>query len=151
MVLAMASSGDGSPPDRRARWSARTIEVIRTGTPPTTQQRTLFDVPAARFELRDELGRGGMGRVVEAYDVTLDRAVAIKQPLDDDALMLARFEREVRITARLQHPGIVPVLEAGRDSQGRPYFVMRKFEGSPLADRVRDAKSVRARLALVPN
>jgi eukaryotic-like serine/threonine-protein kinase len=53
-----------------------------------------------------------MGRVFEAHDVALDRAVAIKQSLTDDADMLARFEREALITAQLQHPGIVPVLDA---------------------------------------
>ena len=92
-----------------------------------------------------------MGRVFEARDVALDRAVAIKQSLTDDAQMLVRFEREALITAQLQHPGIVPVLDAGRDADGRPYYVMRKIEGRPLSTVVTEARTVGARLALLPN
>lgn len=74
-----------------------------------------FDPPRReRFEERGELGRGGMGRVFEARDSALDRPVAIKQSLTDNEIDLARFERETLITARLQHPGIVPVLDAAR-------------------------------------
>ncbi len=92
-----------------------------------------------------------MGRVFEARDIALDRAVAIKQSLTDDVQMLVRFEREALITARLQHPGIVPVLDAGRDAEGRPYYVMRKIEGRPLATVVAEARDAGARLALLPN
>ncbi len=112
-----------------------------------------FDPPAPhhRFIEEAELGRGGMGRVFEATDTGLDRQVAIKQSLSHEPALLARFEREVRITAKLQHPGIVPVLDAGRDAQGRPYYVMRRIDGKPLAAAIVAAKTLEARLALVPH
>jgi serine/threonine protein kinase len=109
-----------------------------------------FDRPAERFELGAELGRGGMGRVVAATDVSLARAVAIKQVLSERPDDLARFEREVRITAQLEHPSIVPIHEANRDDSGRPYYVMRRIEGEPLAKRIQGA-DLPTRLAMLPN
>lgn len=109
-----------------------------------------FDPPRERFIERSELGRGGMGRVADAYDRSLDRAVAIKTIHTSSAFDLVRFEREAKITARLEHPGIVPLYDAGRDEQGHPYYVMRKVDGQPL-DKVVDQLDLEARLALVPN
>jgi hypothetical protein len=117
---------------------------------PIAPTPSVFDVPRPRFDEKAELGRGGMGRVVEALDRPLDRTVAIKHMLGTDGAGLARFEREVRITARLQHPGVVPILDVGRDDDGQPFYVMRKIEGEPLSDRVKAADSVRDRLALIP-
>jgi len=111
---------------------------------------SVFDPPRVRFDEQAELGRGGMGRVVEAIDLALDRPVAIKHLLATGDAELARFEREVRITARLQHPSIVPILDAGRDAQGRPFYIMRKIDGEPLSARVAAATTVRDRIALVP-
>ena len=108
-----------------------------------------FDRPVERFELGEELGRGGMGRVVAATDVSLARSVAIKQVLSDRPDDLVRFEREVRITAELEHPSIVPIHEAARDAEGRPYYVMRRIEGDPLTARL--SGDLRSRLALLPN
>src|SRR5262245_53603541 len=70
-------------------------------------------VERAGYEIGDELGRGGLGRVLRARDRVLGRPVALKELLarDGDA---ARFAREALITARLQHPSIVPVYQAGR-------------------------------------
>jgi hypothetical protein len=135
-------------PDRR--WEQSTVDATR-GEGGKDDEPSPFD-PAAgdRFVERGELGRGGMGRVYEADDTLLDRPVAIKQSLTDDAEMRARFLREVRITARLQHPGIVPVLDAGRDADGRPYYVMRKIDGTPLGD-VIAKRSIVERLGLVPD
>lgn len=141
---------DDDPPATRKRWQLSTIAVAAPRG--ERSKHAPFDAtPSRRFEEGEELGRGGMGRVYEAYDVTLDRAVAIKQSLQDDPNVLERFEREVMITAKLQHPGIVPILDAGRDEDGRPYFVMRKIEGRLLAERVEEATTVRAKLALVPS
>jgi hypothetical protein len=118
---------------------------------PARKQSSPFDPPRRdRFAERAELGRGGMGRVFEAHDTALDRAVAIKQSLTDNTGDLARFEREARITARLQHPGIVPVLDAGRDAEGRPFYIMRKIEGRMLADVIAEAHTIEDKLALVP-
>lgn len=105
----------------------------------------------ARFVERGELGRGGMGRVVLAHDRRLERPVAIKQALADDEAHRARFAREVRLTARLEHPSIVPVHDAGLDEAGQPYYVMRRVEGRPLEELVRQTTTSDERLALVPH
>ncbi len=109
-----------------------------------------FDPPDDRFEMRSELGRGGMGRVDEAFDRALGRPVAIKHMLSPSGTELARFEREARITARLEHPGIVPIHDAGRSADGTPYYVMRRVDGLPLSE-VAKGKSLDERLAIVPN
>lgn len=131
------------------RWNRDTAPV--SGDTIVPGKSSAFDPARERYEVGHELGRGGMGRVVAARDTTLDREVAIKQALDDDSTNLARFEREVRITARLEHPSIVPVHDAGRDQQGRPYYIMRRIDGEPLSERVAKAASLRERIALVPN
>jgi serine/threonine protein kinase len=79
-----------------------------------------------RYQGRDEIARGGMGRVVEAEDTVLGRVVAVKEALSLDPMSLRRFKRETRITARLEHPSIVPVYDAGTTPDGSPYYVMRK-------------------------
>nr|MBA2545079.1 serine/threonine protein kinase [Deltaproteobacteria bacterium] len=139
-------SREDGPPEAETR-----REIPQPRAVPQDRAATAFDPGGERFALGDELGRGGMGRVVAATDRALDREVAIKQALTDDDVQLARFEREVRITARLEHPSIVPIHDAGRDRNGRPYYVMRRLDGEHLSDRVEAATTARERLALVPN
>src|SRR5690606_3902055 len=81
--------------------------------------------------------RGGMGALFRARDRRLGRHVVIKQlraELSDGerASMLARFEREARLTAQLQHPAIVGVHEAGRFISGEPFYAMPLLRGRPL-------------------
>lgn len=98
-----------------------------------------------RYELKGELGRGGMGRVFRAHDRLLDRNVAVKEMLPGDgeegqgprASRNLRFLREAELLARLDHPGIVPIHEVGFGPDGHPYFVMGQAEGRPLADGLR--------------
>jgi len=104
-----------------------------------------------RYTVTVEIARGGMGRVVEATDTVLGRTVAVKEALSLDPDTLRRFQRETRITARLEHPSIVPVHDAGTTSAGQPFYVMRKVGGRPLEDLVARADSLPARLALVPH
>ena len=110
---------------------------------------SVFDPPDQRFSEVGEIGRGGMGRVVEAVDRALGRSVAIKRSLATSSVDLARFEREARITAQLQHPSVVPILDVGRDDDGHPFYIMRKIEGVPLANRIAEAATIRDRLALL--
>ena len=91
-----------------------------------------------RFELLRELGRGGMGVVLLGRDTQLDRHVAIKalpDRLADDPDRLERFEREARIVASLNHPGIAAVYSLERD-QDRRYLVMEYVDGETLAARL---------------
>jgi serine/threonine protein kinase len=70
-------------------------------------------VDPASYELGLEVARGGMGRILAAWDQRIGREVAVKELLGGSAALAARFEREARVTARLQHPGIVPIYEIG--------------------------------------
>ena len=104
-----------------------------------------------RYTLGSEIARGGMGRVVEATDAVLGRTVALKEALSNDADAIRRFHRETRITARLEHPSIVPVHDAGTSPAGSPFYVMRKISGRPLEQLVAGAETIEDRLALLPH
>src|SRR4051812_32094911 len=93
------------------------------------ETKELTTIDRATYELRDEIARGGMGRVVEAFDRRLERAVAIKELLPSDRDRRARFEREIMITARLQHPAIIHVYEAGVWPDGEPFYAMTRVNG----------------------
>src|SRR5689334_21429050 len=143
--------------DDEPRWQQRTVPQsprIKAAAPEQAAREASeaeAGRAAGRFVRGEELGRGGMGCVVAATDTVLERSVAIKQALGGDVESLRRFEREAKITAQLEHPAIVPIHDAGHDEEGRPYYVMRRVEGEPLADRVASTPDVKARLALVPN
>jgi len=104
-----------------------------------------------RYEQVSEHARGGLGRVVRALDRRLGRTVAVKELLRHDPSNEARFMREAMITARLEHPGIVPVHEAGRWPNGDPYYVMKLVEGRTLKELIGEGAGLRDRLGLLPH
>lgn len=88
-----------------------------------------------KFEIAEELGRGGFAMVYKAKDTTLDRWVALKVPfshLASDPNFQARFEREARAAARLQHPNLVTIYEVG-GLESYPYLAMEYVPGRTLA------------------
>jgi basic membrane protein A len=92
-----------------------------------------------RYEVKAELGRGGMAIVYHAYDPHFERDVAVKVLPHEflfEPTFRARFEREARTIAALEHPAIVPVHDFGED-EGRLFLVMRYMAGGTLADRIR--------------
>ena len=97
------------------------------------------DVIAGRYELVRVLGRGGMAVVLEGRDLLLERPVAVKVLSDtaDDEKAHERFVAEARLLARLHHPRLVTVLDAGT-VDGRPHIVMELVAGSDLAAVLRD-------------
>jgi WD40 repeat protein/predicted Ser/Thr protein kinase len=105
--------------------------------------------PARRYTVLGELARGGLGQVLVATDEDLGRTVAIKQPIAPTPEARARFEREARLTARLQHSGVVPVYEAGQWEDGQPFFAMKMVEGRSLAELIAQAGSFEERLTLL--
>lgn len=91
-----------------------------------------------RYEIKAELGRGGMATVYRAYDPGFDREVAIKvlpKEFLHDPNFQNRFKREIKIIAALEHPAIVPVYDVGEDD-GVPYFVMRYMTGGSLTNQI---------------
>lgn len=89
-----------------------------------------------RYHIIDELGRGGMGVVYKALDPKLERFIAIKclgEDLSEDEIVVARFLREARNVAALNHPNIAQIFVAD-EHEGKPYFVMEYVDGESLAD-----------------
>ena len=116
-----------------------------------TDAPALQHVDDGRYQDGPEVARGGMGRIHSARDLRLRRSVAIKELLaTDDSYHVRRFEREALITARLQHPAIVPVYDAGRWRSGEPFYSMKLVSGRPLDKIIARCSTLDERLALLP-
>jgi hypothetical protein len=118
--------------------------------PISTEFLALQEVLAGRYSIERELGRGGMGIVLLARDVALDRPVAIKllpPPLAANPESRDRFLQEARTAAGLSHPNIVPIhlVEARGELV---YFVMGYVDGETLRERVERSGPLTPRLAL---
>jgi serine/threonine protein kinase len=90
------------------------------------------------YRLVEQLGQGGMATVFKAYHPELDRYVAIKAlhpAFAEDDTFLARFQREARVVAKLEHPNIVPIYDYSQ-YENRPYLVMKYIEGETLKQRI---------------
>lgn len=114
-----------------------TLDLPEAGANTTVRNLPTELPPLGRFELGDELGRGGMGRVLEAKDPELRRRVAVKVLLDPESMdpnQLSRFVGEAQLTSQLEHPNIVPVHEMGVTEDGQIYFVMKKVTGRSLGE-----------------
>lgn len=99
------------------------------------------DLSATPYQLRDEIGRGGMGVVYRAYDPRLDREVALKVVDAADAA-------EARLAASLEHPGIVPIHDTGLLPDGRAFYVMRLVPGQSLDRFIRPDTPLSTRIAI---
>jgi serine/threonine-protein kinase len=92
-----------------------------------------------RYEIKSEVGRGGMATVYYAYDPNFEREVAIKVLPPEflhDPQFRVRFEREAKMVALIEHPAIVPVYDFGEE-EGQPYIVMRYMAGGSLSDKLK--------------
>ncbi len=101
------------------------------------------------YRIEGEVAQGGIGRVLSAHDERLDRRVAVKVLLEDSGAYEDRFVREALVTARLQHPSIVPVYEAGRWPSGEPFYAMKLVSGKPLLEIIEQSHSLDERLPLL--
>jgi serine/threonine protein kinase len=102
----------------------------------------------ARYAITGVAGRGGMGTVYVARDHVLDRDVAVKvlDVADRRGSRAARLQREAHILARLDHPGIVPVHDAGELADGRTFYVMKLVKGRRLDDLIAARSTLSDRL-----
>ncbi|HEY0250113.1 MAG TPA: serine/threonine-protein kinase, partial [Kofleriaceae bacterium] len=133
-----------------------TVAPVRISRPGRTfgngsDYETLAVVDPANYVVTRELARGGMGVIHLARDRRLGREVAIKEVLVKSGDLARRFEREARITARLQHPSIVSVHEAGTWPSGEPFYAMKLVSGRSLDEAIAAAPTLARRLALLPN
>ncbi len=117
------------------------------------QSSALRPVDVERYEVSSDpqLGAGGLGTVLRARDKRLNRWVAIKLLRRLSAEHEQRFFYEAELTARLEHPAIVPVHDVGRWHSGEPFYAMKLVEGQSLRELVRGCTSRSARLPLLVN
>jgi WD40 repeat protein/serine/threonine protein kinase len=166
---ALASFGGSLAFDQPAAAQFASLGPQLVAQPPTDSSpgtRSLTPEHAGRYELRGEQGRGGVGRVLLAYDHHIQREIALKEllagstasgsghsdtPRRASAGQVARFLREARVTGQLQHPGIVPVHELGERPDGTVYYTMKLVRGATLASKLRACRNLAERLALLPH
>src|SRR5262249_35268437 len=99
------------------------VDALARASQPGGDFRDLATVARETQRRGGEIGRGGRGPAAGPRDGRLGREVAIKELIDER--LRARFEQEARLTARLQHPAIVGVYEAGRWPTGEPFYAMK--------------------------
>jgi len=104
------------------------------------------DVSGTRYEIVSELGRGGMGVVYLARDTVLDREVALK--VVDASAADFTVEKEARILARLEHPGLVPIHDFGQLPDGRLFYAMKRVRGDRLDRWVAAGRDLTVRLGV---
>lgn len=103
-----------------------------------TSSKMIGTVLSGRYRLEAKLGSGGMSTVYLARDTTLDRPVAVKvmhREMSEQADQLERFRHEARAVAKISHPNVVAVIDAGEDG-GYPYIVFEYVEGETLKARI---------------
>jgi len=102
----------------------------------------MTDRKVGRYQLIEEIGRGGMATVYRALDPNFNREVAIKllpHAMMHDREFLGRFKKEMEMISSLEHPAIVPVYDSGEED-GQPYFVMRHMTGGSLSGLLKSGK-----------
>ena len=126
-----APVGDGDTlPEDSGRGFEEPLQALSTG-----------DQVAGRFVIEGVLGRGSSGEVLSAKDLSLDRVIAMKVLRGAGGPAIARFMREARITARLDHPNVPPVHTLDFLPDGGLVFTMRQLQGISLGEAIRQARS----------
>lgn len=114
---------------------------------PALDQESSFELinrELGKFRLESEIARGGMGIILKARDLELDRSVAVKllrKIHNGKPQHHQQFTHEARITGRLQHPGIIPIYETGYSWDQRPYFAMKLVQGRTLSELLAERRS----------
>ncbi len=146
------------PKDETARVPHLSNTVVPTGAVPPPTGPCAEAVLDTALPLRDRKrykfiethATGGLGRIWRVRDLDLGRELALKESLSRSQEAGARFAREALTTARLEHPSIVPVHDAGCTGEGELFYTMKLVSGSTLADVTHRAATFEARLSLLP-
>lgn len=128
--------GEPVPPD--ARWGICPHCLLQPGADTFVSSFSKESCRFADYELGRQIGRGGMGVVYQAFQVSLRRTVAIKMILDTQASspsVRRRFAVEAEAAAKLDHPNIVPIYEIG-EHEGQPFLSMKLVQGGSLRERI---------------
>ena len=157
--VAPPSSTPGTPraPLATPRGPAQSADAVTLDAPVTPNPHPsgpdlLLPMPdGERYDIRGEIARGGLGRILKATDRRLRRNVALKELLSPGGGSEARFLREAHITARLQHPAIIPLYDAGRGPRGEVFYSMKLVDGRSLEDAIFAKKTLTERLSLLPH
>ncbi len=103
-----------------------------------------------RYNYKGNYIKGGMGKVLFVYDKLMNRDIVLKELTKYSGNSKLRFVREARLTARLEHPSIIPIYEIGVIDE-KIYYTMREIKGKTLSQAIRSAKTLENRLKLLPN
>ncbi len=152
-VQGVAAEGMGMP--------SAIVEADLNALPTFSLNGTQGDRYAPRAAAKDfeEIGRGGIGRVLLARDQVLDRDIALKELLvstsgpatPTSSRHTSRFLREIRLTGKLEHPNIVPVYDLGRRPDGTLFYTMKFVRGRTLADAIAATQRFSERITLLPH
>jgi serine/threonine protein kinase/nucleoside phosphorylase len=122
-------------------------DPFRDGVPPSGAPDVHEEIVKAgsildgKWLIESKIGQGGMAEIFLAHDIALNRQIAIKILSDElcrDKKFIERFEREAKLTAKLDHPNIVPIHAVGHFG-ARPFIVMKFLQGAPLKIRIRES------------
>lgn len=133
--------GQGEAPAEPIEMDAKTKTtswVDDSGDDISNKQKSLLQVGDSddRYHIGEEIGRGGMGAILETRDLNLRRKVAMKVAISKkvSTKQLRRFIEEAQITGQLEHPNIVPVYELSVDGQDQVFYTMKMVHGQTLMD-----------------
>ena len=135
-----ASSRDGQPEEPGETGEAGTSSSTRD---PVTDTLSRLSGRGEKYVVVREVGRGGMGIIVNTLDTDIRREVAMKLMRGGSGAPrenVIRFLEEAQIQGQLEHPSICPVHELGMDGTGRVYFTMKMIKGQSLGDLIREVK-----------
>ncbi|HEX2571268.1 MAG TPA: protein kinase [Polyangia bacterium] len=156
-TVAKSFHRDDSSTDRSAL-AAFPLSSIGPSIPPLPEPSfpdwvppEMLRIEQGRYEIEAEHARGGLGRILIAHDQRFGRRVAIKELLAPSRRAVARFVREATVSARLQHPSIVPVYDAGRWASGELFYAMKLISGRSLRELVDETQTLDERLKLLPH
>ena len=152
VISLLVADAAAAPPDRAGDPLAGVVDRMAAALPEALEQTTWIGRRVGPYRILDRLGQGGMGTVYLAERDDVDKRVALKvvRGLLGAPDLVPRFLRERRVLARLEHPSIARLLDAGRTEDDTPWLALEYVDGEPITDwcRRRSADPA-ARLRLV--